>query len=211
MSKLPIIHQLPVNEKVISIGFDDGPDEKYTPAILDILAKVNGKATFFVIGIHLEKHPELAKRTLDEQHEIGNHTFYHPMLADMSVEEIEAELKLQEEAIFKYLQVKPTVFRPPFFSFDDKVENVVHKLGYTITAGCANGDATDWENPGVDHIVKHTVEKIAPGQILLLHDGFGDRSQTVAALDIIVEKLTAEGYRFVTISELIDISKKHTM
>lgn len=206
MSQLPIIHQLPVNEKVIAIGFDDGPDEQFTPAILDILAKVNGKATFFVIGIHLEKLPQLAKRILAEQHEIGNHTYEHPQLANMTTEEIEAELLKQEAAIFDHLQIKPTVFRPPYFSFDEKVEAVVAKLGYKITAGCANGAATDWENPGVDHIVEHTVNTIAPGQILILHDGFGDRSQTVAALQIIVDKLTAEGYRFVTISELIELS-----
>lgn len=206
MTKLPIIHQLPVKEKVIAIGFDDGPDEQYTPAILDILAKVNGKATFFVIGIHLEKLPDIAKRAIAENHEIGNHTFSHPALAELSAEEIEAELIKQEKTINTYLNIKPTVFRPPYFSFDEKVEHVAAKLGYKITAGCTNGEATDWENPGVEHIVEQTLKSIAPGQILLLHDGFGDRSQTVAATEIIVEKLTAEGYRFVTISELIELS-----
>lgn len=207
MYNLPIIHQLPVNEKVVAIGIDDGPDELYTPAMLNIFAKVNGKATFFVVGINLEKLPDIARRALAEGHEIGNHTFSHPFLANMSEQEIEAELIKQENAIAHYLDIKPTVFRPPFFSFDEKVDNVAFKLGYTINAGCANGEAKDWDNPGVDHIVKHTVDGIAPGQILLLHDGFGDRSQTVEALDTIVEKLTAEGYRFVTISELIAISK----
>lgn len=209
MSLLPIIHQLPVAEKVVAIGFDDGPDEHYTPAILDCLAKVNGKATFFVIGIHLEKYPNIAKRIIAEHHEIGNHTFHHPMLANMSEAEIEAELLKQEEAIKQYLDVTPTVFRPPFFSFDEKVEAIVHRLGYKLTAGCANGEAKDWENPGVEHIVNHTVNTIAPGQILLLHDGFGDRSQTVEALDTIVNQLTAQGYRFVTISELLRLSEEH--
>lgn len=206
MFKLPIMPQLPVNEKVIAIGIDDGPDEIYTPAMLDIFAKVNGKATFFVVGVNLEKFPSIAQRTLAEGHEIGNHTFSHPFLANMTEEEIEAELIKQENNIEHYLSIKPTVFRPPFFSFDEKVDNVAFKLGYKINAGCANGEAKDWENPGAEHIVKYTLDGIAPGQILLLHDGFGDRSQTVEALNTIVEKLTAEGYRFVTISELIAIS-----
>lgn len=196
------IHHIPVNEKIIAFTFDDGPNPLYTPQILEIFEQYNGKATFFVIGNQIEKHPEIARMVHEQGHELANHTYTHPAMAELNEEQLQQEVLQAEKLIEDITGKKPQSFRPPYFSYNDTVAEYLSSLSYNVF-GAVNTEALDWEQPGIQHIVDKTKETVAPGSILIFHDGFGDRSQTVEAVRILAAELTAEGYSFVTANELL--------
>lgn len=203
----PVIHVVETKRKAVAFTFDDGPNPLYTPQVLDIFRQAGpkAKATFMLIGTQLEQSPETARQIHEEGHEIANHTYTHPHLTELSEEECREELLRNEELILKTIGVKPKVMRPPYFSYNDEVARIVGELGYLAVAGAVNGEATDWEMPGVQHIVDKTREKVQPGSVLLFHDGYDDRSQTIEAVRILVPELIAEGYELVTVSELLGL------
>ncbi|GAA0136307.1 polysaccharide deacetylase family protein [Paenibacillus sp. YSY-4.3] len=207
MSSTTLVHKFDTGKKVIAFTFDDGPNPMYTPQILDIFreAGADAKATFFMIGSQIEQYPELARTVHSEGHEIGNHTYTHPYLSKLSAEECADEIIRTERLIQETIGVKPLTFRPPYFDFNEQALKLISSRGYTV-AGAVNGEAMDWEQPGVNHIVEKTRESLSPGSVLLFHDGFGDRSQTVEAVRILVAELVAESYRLVTVSDLIKLS-----
>lgn len=201
-----VIAEVPVREKAVAFTFDDGPNPVHTPQILEIFREVNGKATFFMIGTQMEKSMETARSVHAQGHEIGNHTYSHPSLPELSPEECRRELKLTEELIARVTGAKPRVYRPPYIATNEQVAAITAgEFGYPAI-GAVNGAAMDWEMPGVRHIVDKTREQVRPGSILLFHDGFDDRSQTVEAVRILAAELIAEGYRLVTVSELLKLS-----
>lgn len=207
MSNYQIIDEVSVREKAVAFTFDDGPNPLYTPQILEIFREVQGKATFFMIGTQIEKNIETAKAVHAQGHEIGNHTYSHPHLPELSPEECRRELQLTEEWIQQVTGSKPKVYRPPYTDTSEEVAAITAgEFGYPAI-GAVNGAAMDWEMPGVAHIVEKTREQVRPGSILLFHDGFDDRSQTVEAVRTLAAELAAGGYRLVTVSELLALAE----
>ena len=202
------------DEKVIALTFDDGPDRDFTPQVLDILKKNDVKATFFVVGENVEWNPEILKRQYNEGHEIGNHTFTHINVSKKGYDDIYKEINNTQQAIKKVIGEEPKLFRPPYRAISKSMCNIVKEKDMNIILWY-NLDPRDWSNPGVDYIVDTIMSKVQNGTIILLHDYNNLRnkkSQTIQALDIIIPKLKEMGYRFVTVSELINnLEKDKTM
>lgn len=193
-------------EKLIALTFDDGPDKDFTPQVLDILKKNDIKATFFVVGENVGWNPEILKREYEEGHAIGNHTFTHINVAKRSYGEIAKEISETQEAVKKVIGVEPTLFRPPYRAISKEMCAIARDKNMNIVLW-SNLDPRDWSNPGVDYIANTIMSKVENGTIILLHDYNNLRnkkSQTIQAIDIIIPKLKAKGYKFVTVPELMD-------
>ncbi|MBE2906263.1 polysaccharide deacetylase family protein [Anoxybacillus flavithermus] len=199
-----IVWHVPVNEKMVAITFDDGPDMLYTPDILAILKQYDAKATFFVVGFRAEKYPDIIKRQIEEGHEIANHTYEHRDFRGQSKETIVEEIQKTEEVLYNITGKRPTLFRPPLGYYNQRILNIAKEQGYTVVMWSKHQDTYDWQNPGTNRIVRRVIRHIQPGQIILFHDhGSGSRKQTVQALKEILPILKQKGYTFVTVSELL--------
>lgn len=207
MNNLTILHAVPTTERVVAFTFDDGPNHIYTSQILDIFRDAGGKATFFMIGSQIEANPEIATRVHEEGHEIANHTFTHPYLTQITTEEARAELIRTADCIRSITGGPVRTFRPPYLDMNDEILALAVDLGYS-TIGAVNMETRDWEQPGVDYILEKSRGYVGNGSILLFHDGYGDRSQSIEAVRILVEELMGKGYQFITVSELIALEKK---
>ena len=207
---------------LIALTFDDGPDPVWTPRILDILKREHVLATFFIIGESGQSNPSLVRRIVDEGHDLGNHTFTHPNLGQIPGKITDLELNATQRLIESLTGRSTTLFRAPYFgdaepTTPDEVEPAARagRLGY-LTVGL-HIDPDDWEQPGTDAILRRTIEGATSadpdqkGNVVLLHDGGGDRSQTVEALPRIINELRARGFRFVAVSELAGISRDQAM
>ncbi|WP_366291797.1 polysaccharide deacetylase family protein [Paenibacillus sp. AN1007] len=206
MMEHSLVEQVSVQEKVVAFTFDDGPHPVYTHQVLEILRRAGGHATFFMIGKEMEAYPDIAAEVHREGHEIANHTYTHPNLTELTLEEAEKELQQAERLIQEVTGSAARSFRPPYFGVNEDILALAAEHGYHSIAA-VNGGAQDWDNPGVEHILKHTRSVVKPGSVLIFHDGYGDRSQTVEAVRVLVEELTAQGYRLVTVSELLKLAK----
>lgn len=196
-------------QKVVALSFDDGPHPKYTIEILDILKEYDIKATFFVLGIHAEKYPEIIKRQVEEGHEIGNHSYSHIDMRRATKKQILEEFKKTQEIIYSVANIRPKVFRPPYGNYNKEVIEIVSSDDIPIVLWTFYQDSKDWSNPGVDSIIETTLSKVQNGDIILFHDYvYKNESHTVEALKTIIPKLIEEGYKFVTISELLNISRE---
>jgi peptidoglycan-N-acetylglucosamine deacetylase len=201
-----MINEIHTSKKVVAITFDDGPNPVYTPQVLEIFSKAKGKATFFMIGEQMRNHPEVVKLVTDQGHEIGNHTFTHPKLSQLSIHDCLNEIEETEKLIEKMAGRKPVIFRPPYFDYNQDTVSLLQKKRYPMI-GALNLEAQDWEQPGVEHIVQKSREAVKDGSILIFHDGYGDRSQTIEAVQLLVSELTSQGYQLVTVSELLKQSE----
>ncbi|YBZ95451.1 polysaccharide deacetylase family protein [Bacillus sp. AK031] len=201
-----LINEIPTAKKAIAITFDDGPNSIYTQQLLDILQEANGKATFFMIGEQMEKCPDVVKEVSAQGHEIGNHTYKHPRLSALSREDCFREIEDTERLIEKLAGFKPAVFRPPYLDYNQNTVQILQQKGYPMI-GALNMDAQDWEQPGVDFIYEQSKKHIKNGSILLFHDGYGDRSQSIEAVRKLVVELTSKGCQLVTVSELLREAK----
>jgi cellulose synthase/poly-beta-1,6-N-acetylglucosamine synthase-like glycosyltransferase/peptidoglycan/xylan/chitin deacetylase (PgdA/CDA1 family)/spore germination protein YaaH len=200
----------------VALTFDDGPDSRWTPAILDTLASRHAPATFFLIGTSVERHIPLSRRIVDEGHEFGNHTFTHPNLALTSPFVTRLELDANERLLEAVFDRRSAFFRPPYFgdaeptTADELVPvSIAADLGY-VTAGL-HIDSDDWKELGANRIVQTVLDRRSRGNVVLLHDGGGDRSQTVAALGTIIDSLRARGDTLVLLSDLAGISREQAM
>ena len=202
-----IVSKGPKEEKILALSFDDGPHPKYTVEILDILKEYNIKATFFVLGIHAELYPDIINRQISEGHEVGNHSYSHVNMKKASKNVIKEEFKKTQDIIYSISNVKPKVFRPPYGNYNDEVIKIVSSDNTSIVLWTFYQDSKDWSNPGVDSIVNTTLSKAQNGDIILFHDYvYKEESHSVVALKIILPKLSDEGYKFDTMSELINIT-----
>jgi peptidoglycan-N-acetylglucosamine deacetylase len=211
----------------VVITFDDGPDPEWTPKILDILKAKHASATFFLIGIQADKFSGLTRRVSDEGNTIGNHTFTHPDITNMSTPLFRAELNLTERLFASMLGVRTTLMRPPY-AIDEEPDTadqvrpleIPQEMGY-ITVG-NRIDPNDWsENPRrtaeqiTDYVLSHMppcrVEDLRCGNIVLLHDGGGDRSETVRALPMIIDGVRARGYEVAPIYDLLNMQRANVM
>ncbi|MFJ7646799.1 polysaccharide deacetylase family protein [Lysinibacillus sp. NPDC097279] len=200
-----ILWEIKTNEKIIALTFDDGPHKKYTSEILDVLAKYKAKSTFFVVGENAEKNSEVVQRMYEEGHELAIHTYTHPLRT--TVPNLLKEIKQTHDTIYGITGYTPTLFRPVEGQYTDGMIEAVAKEGYKVVMWSWHQDTMDWKSPGVNKIV-HTVLKGAKeGNIVLFHDGGGNRAQTVKALEKILPELEKQGYKFVTVSELLEVQK----
>jgi len=197
-------------EKVIALTFDDGPNEPYTSEILDILASQNVKATFFVIGKNVVLYPETAKRIVAEGHVLGNHSYSHN--ANHAFTQYSSkDLTLAQSVVFNTTGVKPHLYRPPHGKKTPWELQQVRKEGLIEVTWSVSTSELNAHSPV--SVAQEIVSKADPGEIILLHDGYGtlhnssksDKSLTVKALPLIIEQLQAKGYRFVTVPELFNI------
>jgi peptidoglycan/xylan/chitin deacetylase (PgdA/CDA1 family) len=189
----PVFHG-PRTKKVVALTFDDGPSS-YTPQILSILARKHVHATFFEIGDQVPLHPDLPRKILAGGNELGDHSLHHesePGYASM------AETQSRIESVTGF---RPCLFRPPYGAYDSRVVGDARSLGMTTVIW--DVDPTDWSRPGTGAIYSRVVSATQPGSIVLMHDGGGDRSETVAALPNIIDTLRARGYSFATVSQLL--------
>jgi peptidoglycan/xylan/chitin deacetylase (PgdA/CDA1 family) len=194
----PITH-VPARGRTVALTFDDGPNPDATPLVLDALKARNVKATFFILGRHAERWPDLVKRVADEGHSIGNHGYYHRKLHFKSPAYVRRDLELGTKAIEAASGAHPRLFRAPHGFRAPWVTAIANSLGQR-TVGWSLG-VWDSDRPGVDVIAERTVTGAKPGSILLLHDGdgydaTGDRLQTARAVPLIVDRLLEQGYRF---------------
>lgn len=190
------------NKKYLALTFDDGPHPKETNEVLDVLKKYNVKATFFIAGKHANWYSEPLIRASKEGHEIGNHTFNHPDISNLSNKQLEEEILKCEEVLLKVTGKRPTLFRPPYGSYkQSELTEIVNKLGYKVVLW-TTVDAKDWKNPGAENIANTIINNAKNGDIILLHDYATEN--TVEALDILIPKMQSKGYKFVTVSELYE-------
>lgn len=202
MSNKWIIHEAATKQRLLAMTFDDGPDETYTPQLLQVLAVHGAKVTFYMIGSSIEAYPDVARAVHSQGHEIGNHTYNHPYLTKIAHAERKEQLERTDTLISEITGSSPATFRPPYIDYNDEVAAEAAAMDYRMI-GAVNMEAMDWAAPGVDHIVSKTMEQVRNGGILIFHDGYGDRSQTVEAVKQLVPELMHQGYRFVTVSELL--------
>lgn len=206
------------NKKHIALTFDDGPDERFTAKILDILREYRAPATFFIVGLNGDLYPALLRRIVDDGHEIGNHTFTHPNVATVSQQQLRLEVNATERLLESRLGLRSLLFRPPYAEdIEPETPEHVQPLLFTsehgyLTIGMQI-DPNDWQNPGVDEIVQRTTAGVVNGEgnIVLLHDSGGDRSQTVEALPRIIEGLREQGFTLVPVSTLLGLSRDAVM
>lgn len=212
----------------LAITFDDGPDPEWTPKILDVLKQKEVPAAFFVVGQQVQAYSNLVQQIALAGHEIGNHTYSHPDMDKVSFARAVQEVNLTERLLQSKIGVTPHYYRPPkdidqgpITKEEADAANLIQNMGYLIVG--ARVDSTDWEQTGpqaaqkiVANIVDqlHAMKEPGPkyrGSILLMHDGGGDRSATLAALPVLIDRLRALGYRFVPLSELIGKNREETM
>jgi cellulose synthase/poly-beta-1,6-N-acetylglucosamine synthase-like glycosyltransferase/peptidoglycan/xylan/chitin deacetylase (PgdA/CDA1 family)/spore germination protein YaaH len=222
------LSQYGYHPKQVAISFDDGPDPTWTPKILDILKKYNVVGTFFMIGEEAQDNVGVMQRVFREGHEIGNHSFTHPDISEISPGSVDLQLNLTERLFAAKLGVQPVYFRPPY-SIDQEpdtndqaapIDRIQHQLGYVIVGDKI--DTNDWdEHPRktpqemIDSVFEQINEANTKtwmrGSIILMHDGGGDRSATIAALPKLIEALRAHGYEIVPVSQLIGQTRDQVM
>jgi cellulose synthase/poly-beta-1,6-N-acetylglucosamine synthase-like glycosyltransferase/peptidoglycan/xylan/chitin deacetylase (PgdA/CDA1 family)/spore germination protein YaaH len=211
----------------VALSFDDGPDPKWTPRILDILKKKDAKATFMMIGAEAQENIGLMQRVVREGHEVGNHTFFHPDISEIDTNRLDLEVKLTERLFASKLGVQPLYFRPPYDvdeepDTDDQAAPVVRiqQDGFTVVGNKI--DTNDWDErtrktpAEVAQLVLDQLERMKTkpqfrGSVILLHDGGGDRSVTVASLPLLIDTLRAKGYTIVPVSALMGMTTAQVM
>jgi polysaccharide deacetylase family sporulation protein PdaB len=191
-------------KKLVALTFDDGPDNKYTLEIMDVLKEYEVHATFFVVGLQVEKYPETAKRIIDDGHTIGNHSWSHKDLTKLNHNDREKEIQRTQQAILEATGVTPDLMRAPYGAISKAVLSSIHDesmkhVYWTI-------DTRDWAGTPVAEMHANVLENINPGAIILLHS-FGGRKnaieQTIELLPSLIEDLREKGYEFVTVEQLI--------
>jgi peptidoglycan-N-acetylglucosamine deacetylase len=211
----------------VAISFDDGPDPAWTPKILDVLKQKGVHATFMMIGEQAQDHVGIMKRVLAEGHEIGNHTWTHPDISEISPEQVRLQLNLTERLFGSKLGVKPLYFRPPYDIDEEPDTNdqaapayMIQKMGYTIIGNKI--DTHDWDerlHPDPQSMLDDVLEQLNlmkskpqfRGSIILMHDGGGNRAVTVAALPVLIDGLRAHGYQIAQVSDLMGKTRAEVM
>ncbi|HEB12994.1 MAG TPA: polysaccharide deacetylase family protein [Actinobacteria bacterium] len=193
----------------IALTFDDGPNPEYTNEILDVLKKKQVKAAFFMVGKHVEKYPEVAKRVFNEGHDIGNHTYSHRDLVSATRKTIIKEIDQTDKAMMRVLGIKTKLFRPPRGMFSNSVRKLIIEMGYTIILW--TDSAKDWRGSTPKTIVRRVTRHIKSGGVILFHDSGSlirsegaDRGNTVAALPLVIDEIRRKGYKIVALSQMLN-------
>ncbi len=217
-----VVQRLGQRNGKVALTFDDGPDPRWTPKILDILKQKSAPATFFVIGRNMEDYPDIVQREVKEGHIVGSHTYTHPNIADEPPSAVPLEFNLTQRLFQTITGRTLRFFRPPYLG-DASPSTAAElaplltaqKLGY-VTVGLRI-DPDDWNRPDASLIVSRTLARLADdnpetgGQVVLLHDSGGNRSQTIAALPQLIDDLRSHGYELVTVADLINLPAAQAM
>jgi cellulose synthase/poly-beta-1,6-N-acetylglucosamine synthase-like glycosyltransferase/peptidoglycan/xylan/chitin deacetylase (PgdA/CDA1 family) len=207
-----LISSQPPPGRRIALTFDDGPDPRWTPKIAAILRRERVPATFFLIGSDAARHPDIVRRLVRDGNELGNHTFTHVALSNGPGWQRRLQLDLTEAAIVGITGHYTRLVRPPYSATPDSVTSETERdlarlAGRRYLIVLANYDSEDWKRPGVAKIVHAASPPGSTGGIVMLHDGGGNRAETVAALQRLIPSLRARGFRFVTVSQLAGLSQ----
>jgi peptidoglycan/xylan/chitin deacetylase (PgdA/CDA1 family) len=210
-SKYPneVILHGPRGKKEIALTFDDGPDDEWTPKVLDVLARFDVKATFFVVGRRCERNPSVLRRIAREGHSIGNHSWNHPNLAKLTAEEIRSQIQRTDETIRKQTGKTPVLLRPPYGAISDTVVEEAIKARKKIILW--DVDSLDWMELTGRQVAVNILSHTRPGSIILMHSagGVGESLQgTVDALPIVIETLHRRSYTFRTVPQLLNIHEQ---
>ncbi len=197
----------PRPSKRLALTYDDGPNDPYTGHLLDVLARHDVKATFFMIGQFVEKRPRIARQVCEAGHVVGNHSFTHPNLIFVGQTGLREQIMRTQKAIEEHACGKTSLFRPPFGGRNPQTFSVVRELGLTPIMWRVT--CYDWSAQSSETIVNHAVRQVKGGDIILLHDGghlaLGtDRSHTIKATDELIRRYKGEGYEFVTVPQMMN-------
>ena len=192
--------------KQLALTYDDGPNDPHTLRLLEVLAKHDVRATFFLIGRYVEQRPDIVRELVKAGHVVGNHTFTHPLLIFQPAATIRTELADCERALTDAVGEHSNLFRPPFGGRRPAVMRIARSLGLDPVMWSVTG--YDWNAPSAEHIERKVTRRVRGGDVILLHDGghlaFGtDRSHTVTATDRLIARYKADGCEFVTIPEMM--------
>ena len=199
------IVRINTNQRIVALTFDDGPSPPYTDRLLDVLAKHDVKATFFLIGNRIEKHPETVRRVIAEGHQVGNHSYSHPLLGFLPPSYVQRQIERTDELLRQVGVKGAIVFRAPVLTRFLPVAWILAK-GDRTHISC-DVWSWDWTTQNPDRITKTVLRKVKPGSIVVLHDGkaenaHADRSGTIEATDRIITALKRDGYQFVRMSDV---------
>jgi peptidoglycan/xylan/chitin deacetylase (PgdA/CDA1 family) len=208
----PFPYRRTTTGKLVALTFDDGPNEPYTSQIVDFLNERNIKATFFQVGRCVERHPGLTAKMAGDGHVIGAHTYSHEFHKCLTRRSIRAEVTRSQAVLREALGVEPALFRPPWLLRTPALFTRLRNSSLQPVSGefC---HPLEVFQPRAGRIARGAVAKVRPGSIIIFHDGFdargGDRSQTVAATKLVVQRLSAAGYDFTTVDKLLGVPAYH--
>lgn len=197
---------LPARTRKLALTYDDGPNDPHTLRLLEVLAKHQVHATFFLIGRYVKQRPEMVREIAQAGHAIGNHTFNHPNLIFVSARQTRSELQTCEQALYDAVGQHSRLFRPPFGGRRPATLRVARRLGLEPVMWNVTG--WDWSGKPAEYVEQKVRRQICGGNVILLHDGghaafAADRSQTVLATDHLIARYKADGYEFVTVPEMM--------
>jgi peptidoglycan/xylan/chitin deacetylase (PgdA/CDA1 family) len=194
-----VIKKVPTTQKVVALTFDDGPEAHTTPELLAVLREKQVHATMFVLGKNVEKNPRIFAQTVADGHEIASHGYSHEIFSRMRPAQYLQEITKVEQ-LLKDVAPQPVFFRPPGGGWNDSVAAALRQRGYTIVLWSV--DPRDWARPSVQQVVQTVLQQVKPGSIIIMHDG-QPQLPTPAAVGIIIDRLRAEGYKILTVGELL--------
>lgn len=200
LARAPFVRSGSERTREIALTFDDGPSP-YTPRLLDVLHRLRVPATFFVLGREVGNYPDTMQRLIDSGMTVGSHSWAHPNFEQLTEADQEAQVTQTARAIERSGAPVPRLFRPPYGAYDAATHRVLGRARELSVLWSV--DSQDYTRPGVDGIVRNVVPNVHPGAIILMHDGGGERDQTIAAVERIVPQLRKQGYRFVTVPRLL--------
>ena len=190
------IKPITTEKKLVALTFDDGPHPDVTPLIVSLLEKYNAKATFFMLGSRVQYYPEIARAVYESGHEVGNHTWNHPVLTKMTEAQILKEYSTTEQAIIQAIGAPSTIFRPPYGATNDLVKSVIPSPQFNWTV-----DTEDWKHRSSEKLLPAVQQAVHQNAIILMHD---IHLSTAHGLEAVLQYLQKEGYEFVTISQMMD-------
>ncbi|MGC5772926.1 polysaccharide deacetylase family protein [Paenibacillus pabuli] len=194
--------------KQVALTFDDVPDPRFTPQVLDILKKYKVRATFFIVGNRAEKHPDLVKRMVKEGHIVGNHSYNHPVFSKLSMNAFRKQILHTGDIIRDLAGYTPKMIRPPYGDINEQQLQWSAKQRYSIVNW--NVDSLDWKGLTKDKVKENILSAVKPGSIVLQHAGGGVGSNlngTIEALPEVIEELRNRGYELVTLDEMLGLPK----
>lgn len=201
----PIRHVY-TKEKVVALTFDDGPELPYTQKILDVLNKNGVKATFYVLGGNARAHPKLIKTMILQGHDLGSHTMFHHKMKNRSVDQIVKDLKSVDAILRNLGYTREITFRAPYGITSVPLKEALKTLNKRMVLFTFL--AQDWTNIPSETIYSNVMQHMKPGLIITLHDGGKNRENTVKATQMLITNLRKQGYRFLTVSELLSLQKQ---
>jgi len=202
-----IITKVDTAAKAVALTFDDGPQPGVTPRLLNILQRHDAQATFFVLGLQAEKHPQIVKNAIKHGNEIANHGYSHKFSRYNHLSYAVTDIEKARQTIKSITGVNNRLFRPPGGFLSEDMVGYCREERLKIIAWTWNQDTKDWTSISGRQIAGHILQNLEPGQIIILHDGGANRGEMLKGVEILLKGLQEKGYRAVTVSELLQLAK----